>query len=334
MRLAQQAAEKVASYGGGFSLPLQVAMQERLAAIEARHSRRRLVRTRGGVVLAAGGFVFNPELMKRWAPAYAACSMRLGTAGDDGAGIRLGQAAGGRADHLERCCAWRFINPPTAWTHGILVGPDGARICNEELYGSTIGEHLAERFAGRGVLVIDHDAMELSRQQLRGETMGGFQLVFGFANDYLNHEKAPTIGALAERCGIAPMELAATVAAYNANVARGNDPMGKSAKALHPIRTPPFYGINCDLDTIKFPTPSITLGGLAVDGLSGRVVRADGGDPIEGLYAAGRNAVGISSNGYVSGLSVSDGIFAGRNAGADVGRRLHGITHAGARIHA
>ena len=63
-------------------------------------------------------------------------------------------------------------------------------------------------------------------------------------------------------------------------------------------------------------------------------MRADGGDPIEGLYAAGRNAVGISSNGYVSGLSVSDGIFAGRNAGADVGRRLHGITHAGARIHA
>ena len=36
--------------------------------------------------------------------------------------------------------------------------------------------------------------------------------------------------------------------------------------------------------------------------------------PIEGLYAAGRNAVGLCSNSYVSGLSLADGMFSGRRA--------------------
>lgn len=316
-RAAHTAAEMMVSWGASFSARATAAMQRRLAAFEDdRVRRRRLVRAKGGVVLAAGGFVFSPELMKEWAPSYAASSMRLGTAGDDGTGIRLGAAVGGRLDRLERCCAWRFINPPTAWTRGILVGRDGARICNEELYGSKIGEYLAEDFDGKGVLVLDADAMALSRRQLRSETMGGFQIVFGVANDYLNHVKAPTLEKLADKCGIPRERLLRTVAAYNEGVRRGEDDKGKSPGALHPIERGPFYAINCDIDTVKFPTPCITLGGLVVDGVTARVVRDDGGEPIGGLYAAGRNAVGVSSHSYVSGLSVSDGIFSGRNAGA------------------
>ena len=42
----------------------------------------------------------------------------------------------------------------------------------------------------------------------------------------------------------------------------------------------------------------------------------DGGT-IAGLYAAGRSAVGICSNSYVSGLSIADCIFSGRRAGGD-----------------
>jgi 3-oxo-5alpha-steroid 4-dehydrogenase len=45
------------------------------------------------------------------------------------------------------------------------------------------------------------------------------------------------------------------------------------------------------------------------------VIRADGSD-IPGLYAAGRNAVGICSHFYVSGTSIADCVFAGRRAGA------------------
>lgn len=322
VRWAHRLTELAITYGGGFSRPLATALRERLLRFEARHvRRRRLVRARGGVVLAAGGFVFNPALMDRWAPRYAASSLRLGTAGDDGHGIRLGEAVGAKLDHLDRCCAWRFINPPSAWTRGVLVGPDGGRICNEELYGSTIGEHMAERTGGRGVLVLDRDAMALSRRQLRTEKMGGFQIVFGLANDYLNYVKAGSLEALAQRAGLPAEALVRTVEAYNEAARAGHDPLGKSEAALHPLRTPPFYAIDCDFGTVRFPTPCLTLGGLAVDGLSARVLRADGGEPIGGLYAAGRNAVGISSSSYVSGLSVSDGLFSGRNAGLHAAAR-------------
>ncbi len=190
---------------------------------------------------------------------------------------------------MDRCCAWRFINPPTAWTRGVLVGMDGTRMCNEELYGSKSGEHLADRFGGRGVLILDAAMMDAARGQMRTEPMGGFQIVFGAANNYLNHVKADSLAALAERCGIDRARLAETVAAYNEGVAEGHDAMGKSGDALHPIVKAPFYAIDCDLDTVAFPTPCITLGGLVVDGLSARVIREDGGAPIPGASGTWRS---------------------------------------------
>ncbi|MFD4183567.1 FAD-binding protein, partial [Rhodococcus sp. NPDC058514] len=50
------------------------------------------------------------------------------------------------------------------------------------------------------------------------------------------------------------------------------------------------------------------------------VLAADG-VAIEGLYAAGRTAVGICSNSYVSGLSLADCVFSGRRAAAHAARR-------------
>ena len=50
----------------------------------------------------------------------------------------------------------------------------------------------------------------------------------------------------------------------------------------------------------------------------GEVEREDG-STIPGLYAAGRNAVGIASHSYVSGLSIAGCIFSGRRAGHHAG---------------
>jgi 3-oxo-5alpha-steroid 4-dehydrogenase len=57
-----------------------------------------------------------------------------------------------------------------------------------------------------------------------------------------------------------------------------------------------------------------TLGGLLVDEDTGAVKNA-AGQTIDGLYAAGRAAVGLCSNGYISGMSIGDGMFSGRRAG-------------------
>jgi 3-oxo-5alpha-steroid 4-dehydrogenase len=63
-----------------------------------------------------------------------------------------------------------------------------------------------------------------------------------------------------------------------------------------------------------------TLGGLVVDENSGAVKRSDG-SVIDGLYAAGRAAVGLCSNGYLSGMSIGDGMFSGRRAGRSAAER-------------
>jgi 3-oxo-5alpha-steroid 4-dehydrogenase len=54
-------------------------------------------------------------------------------------------------------------------------------------------------------------------------------------------------------------------------------------------------------------------GGLTVDETTGNVTRPDG-SIVEGLYAAGRAAVGICSESNFSGLSIADTVYSGRRA--------------------
>jgi 3-oxo-5alpha-steroid 4-dehydrogenase len=294
--------------------------QRALARLEARAGHRWTVKTRNGVILCAGGFVFNTEMMKTYAPAVAQ-ARPLGTAGDDGSGILLGQSVGGAVGQMDRCGIWRFINPPEAFTYGILVDRQGRRICNEALYGATLGEHIAERADGHAFLVIDAAMAATAREQIRSQHGARFQKISAFINLHMNRKKAMTLDTLAARCGMSPDGLAATVEAYNTQAPKdGPDAFGKAAELCRPIRTPPFYAINCDLENAKFLTPCITMGGLRVDGRSGQVLGHDG-SPIAGLYAAGRNAVGVASHSYISGLSIADCIFSGRNAGRHAATR-------------
>jgi 3-oxo-5alpha-steroid 4-dehydrogenase len=307
-------------YGGGLSSRLAGVLQATLRTLE-RSCVRHYVRARRGVILCAGGFVFNRALMLAHAPAYADCSMRLGTAGDDGAGILLGAAAGGVTGHMDRCTAWRFIDPPDAWWGGILVDRSGARICNETLYGGKIGELMITGHRGEGTLIVDAATMARGRRQILSGNPQLYQRAFGLINGYVICRSAPTLRQLAARMGIDPDGLAASVATYNAGVRAGVDGLGKRVGSMRPIEGGPYYAIPLDHDGLMVPTPCLTLGGLRTEGLTGEVLGADGA-AIPGLYAAGRTAVGVSSSGYVSGLSVADGIFSGRNAGRHAGRHV------------
>jgi 3-oxo-5alpha-steroid 4-dehydrogenase len=64
------------------------------------------------------------------------------------------------------------------------------------------------------------------------------------------------------------------------------------------------------------------LGGLQVNEQSGHVLNQQG-EAIEGLFAAGRTAVGIPSKGYVSGLSIADCIFSGRRVAKYLAQQSH-----------
>ena len=91
------------------------------------------------------------------------------------------------------------------------------------------------------------------------------------------------------------------------------DPFHKTPDDMAELTQGPFYAIDASVDARMFPIACMTVGGLMVDEDTG-AVRDHRGRPIAGLYAAGRNAVGICSNLYVSGLSYADCIFSGRRA--------------------
>ncbi len=273
------------------------------------------VRGRRGLCLSTGGFIFNRRMVARYAPKYLK-GMPLGTPGDDGSGIRLGQSAGGAVDRLHHVSAWRFINPPYAWARAMIVDGSGRRYVNEALYGASIGLEMVEHHGGVGWLILDARLREEAWAQVHDALILPFQKYPAMAAMLFGHRKAASLDGLARKCGFDARLFRAEVAAYNC-AARGEaaDRFQKAREDLSPIEAGPFYAVNLSIDAAFEPLAVLTLGGLKVDEDSGQVLGIDG-KAIEGLYAAGRTAVGICSNIYVSGLSAADCVFSGRRAGA------------------
>jgi 3-oxo-5alpha-steroid 4-dehydrogenase len=282
--------------------------------LEQRYARPLRVGAARGVVLAAGGFAANRQMMRSHAPT-ARGGLPLATPGDDGSGIGLGTGAGGATAFLDRVSVWRFLSPPPALLGGVLVDRAGQRICDESRYGAAIGDAIV-RHGGRAWLLVDRATMAEARRQVRRSTLwfqrlqAWYLLTFGAVS-------APTVARVAARAGVDPAGLAATLAAYNA-AARdpaARDPAGKSRDLLRAQDQPPYSLIDCSVQPrLFYPAPVLTLGGLVVAPESGQVLRSDG-SPVDGLYAAGRNAAGLCSRSYVSGLSLADCVFSGRRAG-------------------
>jgi 3-oxo-5alpha-steroid 4-dehydrogenase len=267
------------------------------------------------VVLAAGGFVFNPQWRAKYGAPYRDITP-LGTVGDDAHGIELGLSAGGTTANMERMTAWRFMSPTSAMIEGISVGGDGTRIANEDLYGATHSEALIHKHNGRGYLIVDAPTWKRARAQVKSQTQAfqAAQLLYVFT---LGHRKGASLAQLARKLRVPASTLAATVSAYNSGIAPGGggDPAHKAPELCSPVATGPFYAVDISIKNSPFyPAPGLTLGGLRVNEETGSVL-TESDEPIAGLYAAGRNAVGICSNSYISGLSLADCVFSGRRAG-------------------
>ena len=279
-----------------------------IAAIEASHGRVVRIRARRGVILAAGGFVNNRQLLRANAPSFRG-GLPLGTQGDDGSGIHLGESAGGVTDRMSTVSAWRFLTPPSALMRGVLVDQSGARFVDESSYGAAIGERLVRDRGGRAWLLVDEAILRDARRQIRTETLW-FQRLSAHYLLRVARVRGATLDEVARKAGIDAAGLAATIEKYGT----GEDEFGKHPDLVAPLRGP-FALIDCRFGPrLGYPCPVLTLGGLKVDEGSGQVLDADGAG-VPGLYAAGRNAVGICSNSYVSGLSLADCVFSGRRAG-------------------
>jgi 3-oxo-5alpha-steroid 4-dehydrogenase len=195
------------------------------------------------------------------------------------------------------------------------VGINGRRIGNEDLYGATHSEALVRKFGGTGFLIVDAKIWKRSRSQIIEQTMifQRMQLAWVFS---VGRRKAPTLSGLAQKLGISQTGLVGTVNEYNEAIAAGiDDPEHKATSIRAPITEGPFYGVDISVrPSLAYPALGLTLGGLRVDERTGLVLRADE-TTVPGLYAAGRTAVGLCSNSYVSGLALADCVFSGRRAG-------------------
>lgn len=268
----------------------------RVVGVAARCAgEEQLIRARRGVILTAGGFILNDEMVRRHAPILSACNHKNATPGDDGRAIRMGQAAGAALTRMHMGEVALPITIPHRLGRGIYVNAQGQRFINEDTYYGHIGLNALFKQDGEAYLLVDNEIFE--RNFIGSEP--------AFVED--------TIPALANVAGFPPGALEATVALYNEHATRNEDPVfHKRADFVQPLANPPYALLDARTSGTIYAT--FTLGG--VETLPGGEVVDPDGRTIAGLYAAGRTAALFCGLGYPgSGMSLADATFFGRWAG-------------------
>lgn len=258
----------------------------------------KFIRAHKGVILCAGGFILNKEMLARFTPGALACTKEVSGGNDDGSGIRMGMAVGGAAIHMDQFFATVPFFPPASLVKGIFINGRGERFINEDAYHGRVAHYVLRQPEGKAWLLVDDEIF--GRPVIKPDV---------------------TVAAVGEsweeietELGLPAGSLVHTVETFNAQAAAGNDPLfHKAPDWLRPLTKAPFAAISyCSAD---LETHAFTLGGLATRP-SGEVLDGDG-QPIRGLFAAGRSACGLPrwGEGYSSGLSLGDSTFFGRMAG-------------------
>ena len=258
------------------------------------------VRVRKGVVLCAGGFVMNEEMLKKYAPGLLRANDPTGNPGDTGAGIMMGMAVGAAAINMNEGFVSIPFYPPSSFTYGIFINSRGERFINEDCYHGRVGYYCLQQDSKRIYLVISvEDYSHYEKFNLMGADIAG---------------TGETITELEEELEIPEGRLQHTIEFYNKHAVNGEDPLFHKSKDWVKPLNGPFAALDCTPGRGAI-IPFFTLGGL--DTLPTGEVLTPMGEVINGLYAAGRNTCGIprSASGYGSGMSVGDATFFGRMAG-------------------
>nr|WP_090274155.1 FAD-dependent oxidoreductase [Mycolicibacterium komanii]CRL66737.1 flavoprotein [Mycolicibacterium komanii] len=260
-----------------------------------RYGEEIAVRARRGVVLAMGSFAYNEAMVAQYAPRIAG-RPAAAIEQHDGQAIRMAQALGADLAHMDATEVAIFIDPQQL-VRGILVNGRGQRYVAEDTYPGRVGQLTLYHQDNTAFLIIDEKSQEEAMASLSPQLM----------------LRPPTwvcetVAELESEMGLPTGSLQATVSAYNAGAAAGEDPLlHKKPQWLRPIGTP------VGAIDLRESTGGFTLGGLLTS-LNAEVLHVSG-EPIPGLFAAGRCTAGLAAWGYASGISLGDGSFYGRRAG-------------------
>ncbi len=256
------------------------------------------VRANIAVVIAAGGYVMNREMLAERTPdALFDKFWPQGNPNDDGSGIVLGELAGGCAIRMNQFFATSPIYPPPSMLKGVAVNKHGKRFINEDSYHARFAKACLEQ--EDGIVYFVSDAQTFGRPEF------GMQELI---------EAWDSIEEMESDLSLPAGSLQSTLAHYNANASAGFDSeFHKHSDWLKPLTELPYGVLQCSKGQATYT--GFTLGGLKVS-TNAQVLREDG-TPISGLYAAGACASNIAqdSNGYSSGTCMGEASYFARRAG-------------------
>ena len=273
---------------------------------------RRAIRTRLGVLLAAGGFENNDALRRRYGvPGEARDTM--GGPGSRGQALQAGIAAGADTDLLDQAWWSPGMTHPDGrsafalwFTGGIFVNQSGDRFVNESRAYDRAGREILAQLQDGSItlpywMIYDDKEGEVPPVKATNVSIVGTEKYVAAG---LWHS-ADTLQELAAKIGVPSDRLAATVARFNAFVATGVDEdfgrgdeafdraFSAGASPLVSIDKPPFHAAAFGLSDLG------TKGGLRTD-TAARVLDRSG-NPIPGLYAAGNTMAAPSGTAYPGG---------------------------------
>ncbi len=299
--------------------------------VRAEHEGKDLYfKANNGVLIAAGGYDHDEEQARYWEdmpewktqipPSVTGDNIVLG--GDVGAALagvppaNLACFMGFRipGEEHEGVPLWR-ASFEGGCPHAIWVNRAGKRFCDETFYKDF--QPACREYNGRVIDQLNYPPFLIFDQNFRdrypaGTYMPGDPLPEKFA------QQADTLRALAEKLGIDPDQLEATVERYNQLVDEGKDlDFGRGDYpwaivmfgdkdypnlVMGHINKPPFYGIR-----LRPAGVGVNAVGLKIN-INGQVMNVRG-KPIKGLYAAGNAAAQIEIGpGYNSGIANTRGV--------------------------
>jgi fumarate reductase flavoprotein subunit len=263
----------------------------------------------GRVLLAAGGFAANDELVATHCPDAAGLPYS-GASLAGGDGLRFGLEAGAGLHRMSACMVTPFlampgqlaIAAPLVDLGAILVNQAGRRFADETTEGLALANVVRCQPGKMAYLLFDDRIAEAARA----------------TDPFFRHVVLPragrrgsTVPDLAKQFELDAEGLALTLDTYNGNQDLGGDPFGRDRFGGR--LEPPFHAIRVTGARLR------TLGGLAVDSAA-RVLNGDG-QPIPGLYAAGGTAAGLGgegTEGILDGTATLTALGLGRLAALDV----------------
>ncbi|MFW6642060.1 FAD-binding protein [Nocardiopsis algeriensis] len=237
------------------------------------------------LLLATNGYGADSDAVRELMPEIAG-AVYHGGENSRGDALRIGRELGAATGYLDAYqghaalarSAGTLVGWATIMHGGVLVNTEGRRFGDETVGYSEYAAMLAAQPGSEGWIVHDERVHELCT-------------AFGDYRDTVEQGavvSAEDAAALAERCGLPADALADTLARAAEHAVRGStDEFGRGnwEAPLHA----PYRAVRVE------PALFHTQGGLVVDGRA-RVLREDA-TPIEGLYASGGAAIGISGHG-------------------------------------